>query len=262
MYINSNINLVFIYSYIISKLYDDNLSSLEITSSDSQLNKYEKSILGYTKNKKWKLVDDSHKYGRITARMPDLGRKEVKKLNNQIKKWIDQEMDTSRMDFQFVGMDLMIDHGHEHRINNMIWGILLAMLVISSLIGLLFKQFSIVLITLIANVIPLILIAGLMGIFGIELRGTTSIIFAVGFVIAVDDTIHFLSKYRIERKKGFSVDQSIETTLLEAGKAIFTTSVILFGGFIVLLHSAFGDIYSVGFMVSFMILFALLLDLF
>ena len=250
------------YYHGISKLYDDNLSSLEITSSDSQLNKYEKRILGYTKNKKWKLVDDSHKYGRITARMPDLGRKEVKKLNNQIKKWIDQEMDTSRMDFQFVGMDLMIDHGHEHRINNMIWGILLAMLVISSLIGLLFKQFSIVLITLIANVIPLILIAGLMGIFGIELRGTTSIIFAVGFVIAVDDTIHFLSKYRIERKKGFSVDQSIETTLLEAGKAIFTTSVILFGGFIVLLHSAFGDIYSVGFMVSFMILFALLLDLF
>jgi len=171
-------------------------------------------------------------------------------------------MDTARIDFQFVGMDLMIDHGHEHRINNMIWGILLALLAISFLIGLLFKQFSMVIITLIVNVIPLILIAGLMGIFGIELRGTTSIIFAVGFVIAVDDTIHFLSKYRIERKKGFSVDQSIETTILEAGKAIFTTSVILFGGFIVLLHSAFGDVYSVGFMVSFMILFALLLDLF
>lgn len=266
-YLNTIPSLQYIVSPItyyhgISKLYDDNLSSLEITSSDSQLNKYEKRILGYTKNKKWKLVDDSQKYGRITARMPDLGRKEVKKLNNQIKKWIDQEMDTSRMDFQFVGMDLMIDHGHEHRINNMIWGILLAMLIISSLIGFLFKQFRIVIITLIANVIPLILIAGLMGIFGIELRGTTSIIFAVGFVIAVDDTIHFLSKYQIERKKGFSVNQSIETTLLESGKAIFTTSVILFGGFIVLLHSAFGDVYSVGFMVSFMILLTLLLDLF
>ena len=266
-YLNTIPSLQYIVSPItyyhgISKLYDYNLSSLEITSSDSQLNKYEKRILGYAKNKKWKLVDDSNKYGRITARMPDLGRKEVKKLNNQIKKWIDQEMDTSRMDFQFVGMDLMIDHGHEHRINNMIWGILLAMLIISSLIGFLFKQFSIVIITLIANVIPLILIAGLMGIFGIELRGTTSIIFAVGFVIAVDDTIHFLSKYQIERKKGFSVNQSIETTLLEAGKAIFTTSVILFGGFIVLLLSAFGDVYSVGFMVSFMILLTLLLDLF
>ena len=266
-YLNTIPSLQYIVSPItyyhgISKLYDYNLSSLEITSSDSQLNKYEKRILGYAKNKKWKLVDDSNKYGRITARMPDLGRKEVKKLNNQIKKWIDQEMDTSRMDFQFVGMDLMIDHGHEHRINNMIWGILLAMLIISSLIGFLFKQFSIVIIILIANVIPLILIAGLMGIFGIELRGTTSIIFAVGFVIAVDDTIHFLSKYQIERKKGFSVNQSIETTLLEAGKAIFTTSVILFGGFIVLLLSAFGDVYSVGFMVSFMILLTLLLDLF
>lgn len=250
------------YYHGISKLYDDNLESLEIASSDTRLNMYEKRILSYTKNRKWKLVDDSHKYGRITARMPDLGRKEVKKLNNQIKKWIDLEMDTSRMDFQFVGMDLMIDHGHEHRINNMVWGILFAMLAISLLIGLLFKQFSMVIITLIANVIPLILTAGLMGIFGIELRGTTSIIFAVGFVIAVDNTIHFLSKYRIERKKGFSVDQSIKTTLLETGQAIFTTSVILFGGFIVLLHSAFGDVYSVGFMVSLMILFALLLDLF
>lgn len=250
------------YYHGISKIYEDNLSSLDITSSDRQLNKYEKRISGYTKNKKWKLVDSSLKYGRITARIPDLGRKEVKKLNDQINKWIGQEMNTSRMDFQFVGMDLMIDHGHEHRINNMIWGILLAIIVITTLIGILFKQFNLVIIILIANVIPLIIIAGLMGFFGIELRGTTSIIFAVGFVIAVDDTIHFLSKYQIERKKGFSVNQSIETTLLEAGKAISITSVILFGGFIVLLHSAFGDIYYVGFMVSFMVLFTLLLDLF
>ena len=250
------------YYHGISKIYEHNLSSLEISSSDSQLNKYNKEILDYTKNKKWKLVDDSHKYGRITARMPDLGRKEVKKLNYKIKKWINKEMDRTKMDFQFTGMDLLIDHGHEYRIKNMVWGILLAQLVISFLIGLLFKQFRMVIVFLIANVIPLIFMAGLMGIFGIELRGTTSIIFAVGFVIAVDDTIHFLSKYRIELKKGFSVDQAIETTLLESGKAIYTTSIILFGGFIVLMQSSFGDVYSVGFMVSFMILFALLLDLF
>jgi predicted RND superfamily exporter protein len=119
-----------------------------------------------------------------------------------------------------------------------------------------------VIITLIVNIIPLILIAGLMGFSGIELRGTTSIIFAVGFVISVDDTIHFLSKFRIERKKGLSVDDSIRVTLQESGKAIFTTSMILFAGFIVLLFSAFGDVYSVGFMISAMIIIALLADLF
>jgi predicted RND superfamily exporter protein len=250
------------YYHGISNVYAQNLAPLEIPFSESQLNSYEKRLKKYSKDRNWKLVDDNRKFGRFTARIPDLGRHEVKKLNNKIKRWIDQEMDSSRMDFRFAGMDLLIDHGHEHRINNMIWGILLALLAICILIGFLFRQFSMVLITLIANIIPLILIAGLMGIFGIELRGTTSIIFAVGFVIAVDDTIHFMSKYRIERKKGYTVDQAIKTTLFETSKAIFTTSVILFGGFFVLLHSAFGDVYSVGFMVSFMILFALILDLF
>jgi predicted RND superfamily exporter protein len=250
------------YYHGISNVYAQNLAPLEIPFSESQLNSYEKRLKKYSKDRNWKLVDDNRKFGRFTARIPDLGRHEVKKLNNKIKRWIDQEMDSSRMDFRFAGMDLLIDHGHEHRINNMIWGILLALLAICILIGFLFRQFSMVLITLITNIIPLILIAGLMGIFGIELRGTTSIIFAVGFVIAVDDTIHFMSKYRIERKKGYTVDQAIKTTLFETSKAIFTTSVILFGGFFVLLHSAFGDVYSVGFMVSFMILFALILDLF
>jgi len=159
-------------------------------------------------------------------------------------------------------MDMMIDRGHEHRINNMIWGLLFAQLVVALLIGLLFKSWKIVIITLIVNIVPLILIAGLMGFSGIELRGTTSIIFAVGFVISVDDTIHFLSKFRIERRKGYSVDDSIRITLLESGKAIFTTSIILFAGFVVLLFSAFGDVYSVGFMISAMIIIALLADLF
>ena len=117
----------------------------------------------FTKNTTWKLVDDSLKYGRITARIPDLGRQEVKKLNQRIRGWIDQEIDTSRLALQFVGFDLLIDHMHEHRVNNMAWGLLLAIVAVALLIGMLFRQFALVAITVIANAIPLLLVAGLMG---------------------------------------------------------------------------------------------------
>ncbi|NNC94734.1 MAG: MMPL family transporter [Chitinophagales bacterium] len=246
----------------ISKVFDRSLPPLEVPDSEEKIRNYEKRISGFRKNSNWKVVDESGKFGRITAKTVDSGRKEIQKMNEKLNRWITNEIDTSNISFRFVGMDLMIDRGHEHRINNMIWGILIALIAVALLIGILFRSYRMVWITLIANTIPLILIAGLMGFTGVELRGTTSIIFTIGFVIAVDDTIHFLSRFKIERSKGFSVKDSVRITLLETGKAIITTSILLFSGFIVLLSSSFGDVFIVGFLVSAMILFALLADLF
>jgi predicted RND superfamily exporter protein len=141
-------------------------------------------------------------------------------------------------------------------------GLLIAILMVAIIMGFLFRNFSIVIITLLVNILPLVIVAGLMGFLGIELRGTSSIIFTIGFVIAVDDTIHFLNKYRLELQKGHSVSNAIQITLRESGKAILLTSIILFGGFFTLIHSDFWDVYVHGILVSFMLLFALLTDLF
>jgi predicted RND superfamily exporter protein len=100
-----------------------------------------------------------------------------------------------------------------------------------------------------------------MGFLGIELRGSTSIIFTVGFVIAVDATIHFLSQYSIRKKQGMSVDKAISETISETGKAIYSTTLILLGGFLVLMHSQSWEIYIHGLLVGLILAVAFLADL-
>jgi len=117
------------------------------------------------------------------------------------------------------------------------------------------------LVSMIANLIPVIVVGGVLGFTGIEMRGTTTIIFTVGFVIAVDNTLHFIHRYKLETKKGLPVQEAINKTILQTGMAMTLTSLILLGGFIVLLFSSFGDIYYHGLLVSIVIIVAIVTDL-
>ena len=118
------------------------------------------------------------------------------------------------------------------------------------------------LISLIANLFPLVIVAGFMGYTGIEMRGSTTILFTIGFVIAVDDTIHFISKYKLLLREGNSKLYCIQRSILEAGRAIITTSIILMAGFIVLIQSQAWDIRMLGILVSMMLGAAVIVDLF
>ena len=100
-----------------------------------------------------------------------------------------------------------------------------------------------------------------MGIFGITLKLSTSIVFSIAFGIAVDDTIHFISKLRIELNKGKSLLYALKRTYLSTGKAIVVTSIILSGGFLILIFSSFGGTFYTGLLVSLTLIFALIIDL-
>jgi predicted RND superfamily exporter protein len=118
-----------------------------------------------------------------------------------------------------------------------------------------------VLITLIPNVIPLLLVAGIMGALGITLKLTTSVIFTIAFGIAVDDTIHFISKLKMELAKGRSKIYAIKRVYFSTGKAIIITTLVLVCGFMTLLLSSFGGTFYIGLFVGLTLLFALIVDL-
>jgi predicted RND superfamily exporter protein len=118
-----------------------------------------------------------------------------------------------------------------------------------------------VIVSLIPNIFPLLFGAALMGYFQIALDAPTAIIFAIAFGIAVDDTIHFLSKYKIERMNGKNMDEALQATFTETGKAIIITSIILFFGFLILLFSKTPGIVFVGVLVAGTLLSAVVADL-
>jgi len=114
---------------------------------------------------------------------------------------------------------------------------------------------------LLLNIIPIIISAGILGFTNLELRAGSSIIFTIAFVIVVDDTIHLLSKFQWHRKKGDSVEQALHLTLKECGTAIIATSIILIGGFVILMLSDYNEIFTLGFLMSIVILITLTIDL-
>jgi uncharacterized protein len=150
----------------------------------------------------------------------------------------------------------------DYLVESLLLSIGLAFLFISLLMGALFRDVKLVLISLVPNVAPLVAIAGIMGATGIEIKPATAVIFSIAFGIAVDDTIHMLARLRQEVQAGHDLRVALRHTVVGTGKALILTSVILLGGFLVLTTSQFQSTMYMGFLVSATIGLALLADLF
>jgi len=207
------------------------------------------------------IIDSTNTIGRLSGRLEDIGRKDMEYKQIKIMKWISQNIDTSIVNFEFTGFDYMTDIGHQLKIDNTINSFLLEILVVSLIIGLIYKSFTMVSITFIANIIPIVIIGGFLGFSNIEFRGSTTIIFAIGYVIAVDDTLHFINRFQLEKRKGNTTKNALRNTYLYTGRAMVMTSLILLGGFLILLYSSFNDIFIHGFLMSLIIIVALITEL-
>jgi predicted RND superfamily exporter protein len=125
-----------------------------------------------------------------------------------------------------------------------------------------FTSLRMIAISLVPNVIPLLITAGIMGYFGVALKPSTVLVFSVAFGIAVDFTIHFLSKYRMElRRNNFKIQKAVEKALRETGVSMMYTAIILFFGFIIFAGSAFGGTIALGIFTSITLIVALLSNL-
>ena len=207
------------------------------------------------------VVHPEDKLLRINGKVSDLGAQVFRGKNEALLQWFAQNHPDSPLELRLTGTAQLIDLNIASLAKDMLKGLSIAFLVVALIAGLMFRSLRMVVITLIPNFIPLLLIAGIMGWFDIDLKLSTSIIYTIAFGIAVDDTIHFMSKLRIQLSQGRTLPYAIKRTFIGTGKAIIITSIILCGGFITLGLSHFLGTFYIGVLISLTLLFAVLADL-
>lgn len=207
------------------------------------------------------LVSRDRQKARITSRMDDIGADSIKVFLNRTESWINANVDTSLVEVRSTGTGLIIDKNAEYIRRNLLQGLGLAIGIVCILMALLFRSWRMLIISLVPNLLPLLIAGAMVGYLGIELEAGVSIVFAVIFGIAVDDTIHFLSKYKLARGKGLDVPDAIHLTFRETGKAIVLTSIVLFFGFLVMLFSISPPSVTIGLLISLTLISALISDL-
>ena len=207
------------------------------------------------------VISPDRSMARIHARMPDVGTDAFQELSDNLDEYVQTSCDTTLFSYRLTGNAFLTEQNFFYLRNSLLSGLFIAFVVIGVLMGVLFRSWKMMLISMVPNIIPLLLTGGIMGLFGIKLTPSTSIVFVIAFGIAVDDTIHFLTRYQLERREGRSVEQAIRATMLGTGKAIILTSLVLLSGFVLLLASTFGGTFNTGLFTALTILFALLADL-
>lgn len=234
----------------------------EMPNSPDVLEKYKKLADKLPESGTAVFISKDGSKARITTRILDVGADSIKALGANIDNWISNHTNPEIATFKRTGTGLILDKNAEYVRDSLLQGLGLAVLIVSVLMAILFKNWRLVIISLIPNIGPMLLAGAMLGFAGIELEAGISIIFAVVFGIAVDDTIHFLSKFKLVRSRGLSVDESLRITFLETGKAIALTTIILFFGFLVMLFSIHPPSVIVGGLISLTLFSALLSDLF
>ncbi|MCH4822035.1 efflux RND transporter permease subunit [Gramella lutea] len=207
-------------------------------------------------------VDSTGQYARITTFMKDVGTEKMEEIENDLLPQIKKIFPEERYDVSITGKALLFQKGTNYLVRNLIISLGLAIILIALLMAWMFRSFRMIIISLVPNLLPLLVTAGLMGFLGVPIKPSTILVFSIAFGISVDDTIHFLAKYRQELKaNNWKIKRSVYAALRETGVSMFYTSIVLFFGFSVFMISSFGGTVALGGLVSATLLFAMLANL-
>ena len=207
-------------------------------------------------------VDSTGQYARITTFMKDTETERFDRIEEDLVAKIDKIFPSDRYDVSLTGKALVFQKGTKYLVTNLIISLSLAILLIALFMAWMFRSFRMILVSLIPNLLPLIITAGLMGFLGVPIKPSTILVFSIAFGISVDDTIHFLAKYRQELiVNNWKIKKSVYAALRETGLSMFYTSIVLFFGFSVFTISSFGGTVALGALVSVTLLFAMLANL-
>jgi predicted RND superfamily exporter protein len=209
-----------------------------------------------------RVVNATARLHRISGKVADVGARELERRDEAFRVWYEGKWASTGITPVITGTAALVDLNNATLAEDMVAGLAIAFAVIALISGLMFRSWRMVLISLVPNMLPLLAIAGIMGFADIDLKVSTSIIFTIAFGIAVDDTIHFMSKFRLELGAGRGAAEALKRTFTGTGKAIILTSIMLCGGFITLGLSSFLGTFYIGVLVSLTLLFAVVADLF
>jgi uncharacterized protein len=162
---------------------------------------------------------------------------------------------------KITGSTLLALKMNRYLIKSLLNSFIIAFIVIFISMNILFRSLKLSLVSIVPNVIPLLFAGAIMGFFGIELRPATAMTFSIALGIAVDDTIHFLSRFRSEYILTKNHEKATTTTILTTGRAIISTSITLGMGFLVLLFSNFKPNFEFGILATIILMVALISSL-
>jgi predicted RND superfamily exporter protein len=207
-------------------------------------------------------VDSTGRYARMTTFMKDIGTEEMEEIEEDLWPKIMEIFPEDRFSVEMTGKALIFQKGTNYLVRNLIISLSLAIFLIALIMAWMFRSWKMILVSLIPNLLPLLVTAGMMGFLGVPIKPSTILVFSIAFGISVDDTIHFLAKYRQELKaNNWKVKRSVYAALRETGVSMFYTSIVLFFGFSVFMISSFGGTVALGGLVSATLLFAMLSNL-
>ena len=225
-------------------------------------------ILSYAKNTSSDVgllqnyVDSTGQYARITTFIKNSGIDQMDQIEETLNKEIKKLFDQKRYEVSITGKAFLFQKGTNFLIKNLILSLALAILLISLFMAYMFRSFRMIVISLVPNLLPLLITAGVMGYFGVSIKPSTILVFSIAFGISVDDTIHFLAKYRQELMGSrWSIKKSVFAALRETGVSMFYTSIVLFFGFSVFITSNFGGTVALGALISGTLLLAMMANL-
>lgn len=208
-------------------------------------------------------VDSNLQVTRISAQMANIGTNDIERILNDLEPKIDEIFPPDKFEVHLTGTSVVFLKGTNYLVKNLFMSLGLALVIITILMALIFSSFRMIMISLIPNLIPQILTAGMMGFFDISIKPSTILIFSIALGISVDNTIHYLSRYRLQLKHhNWNIRSSVFGALEETGYSMIYSAVVLFFGFYIFTLSSFGGTEALGYLVSFTLVVALLSNLF
>jgi predicted RND superfamily exporter protein len=194
--------------------------------------------------------------------MADVGSKRMKALLEELRPRIDSIMNPKRFDVTLTGSSIIFSKGTDYLLKHLVESIILAIVLISLLRLIQFRSLKIMFVSLLPNIVPLVITAGIMGFFGIALKPSTILIFTIAFGLASDQTIYFLTRYQQELKlTNFTVPKVISDTITETGISMTHIALVLFFGFGIFTASTFGGTKVLGLLLSITLFVALIFNL-
>ncbi|WP_303311605.1 RND family transporter [Hymenobacter sp. BT730] len=238
------------------------LSEYRLPDSEAELQRLLRKVKLFRKKPEFRaLALPDATEGRLTGRMPDVGSIKADALNADLRRFLHTQVNNTVLQTRLTGSANLIDKNNENLTLNMITGMTIDIVMVTLIVLVLFRSLRMTLVVLVPNLVPILVVAGVMGLAGVHMKVSTSIIFTIAFGIAVDDTIHFISKLKLVLLKEKSLFKAVRKTYLMAGKAVIVTSLILVGGFSTLIFSSFDGTFYVGLLIGLTLLFGVVAEL-
>jgi predicted RND superfamily exporter protein len=245
--------------------YNGNPEYYELPTSQEEI-----FLLPYIKNSLQKSKDNPFKsyvtadgsVARITTFIKDENGEKMEAIEARIREKTNKLFPKERYEVIITGKPSVFQKGTKYLLDNLLSSLLFAFALTGGLVAIMFRSFKMVLVSIIPNLLPLLMTAGLMGFLGIPLKPSTLLVFGIAFGMSVDDTLRFLAQYRLELSRNdWKIKKSVFATFNDAGISMFYTSIVLFFGFSVFMLSSFGGTVALGGLVALTLSFGMLSNL-